>query len=780
MFKNYVQIALRTIKRNKISSLIAILGLTLGITSALLLYNYINYHFNYEDFMPKESLVKRLVSRRIDHFGNDIFYGEDSVTPDTVELIREKIKSIGKLTTIKTQGEMIYSVDNTPFIGDISFVEKNFFQMIPFPVIQGNRESLLTERGTVVLEKKMADKHFPHGDAIGKVVQLAYGNGISLIVTGVIEIPINSHLYSSDSQAFIPGSFKDLIEDFPGDRVAVYFTPASSFDKNRLLEELQNLLPQIPENNYEKLEELLYEDFQTIHLFTKDFYAGGRSAGPLYLLILLMILTLSLLSISIINSVSILTAQSITRTKEVGVRLVMGSSKTDLILQFLTESLILTFLSLILALIFKELLQTSLSNLVMIELDYSYSPGFILFILFLTFTIGILAGLYPAFYLSSIRIVDSLKGKTLLKLSKTKKILLFTQFLFASVILVWTLSINNEMKYLQKMDPGFNSENLLVIFPGIDFCDEPYEKLLTLKNEILKVNGVIDVSYSNYGPFFGGGSSKNSYLSTDGLTEYFELFTYIESGYLKLLGIEPIEGQIKENSVVIMKSVNEYRDLHVGDLIELDSKSYNVSAIINDYYVDTPLLGKSAKFHIVTDTGFWFQLLRYSSDVDLKEMRKAWTSVFPERPVDYYFINVEEQNNPLEVKIIFKVMNITMFIILFLSSLGLFGLTLHMIKQKTKEIGIRKVLGADFISIIFQFYKESLSIIFTAVVIGIPIGVFTIKTGLILYDYPLPLHDLLKISLVSAITIIVTGTLFIGFMVVKSARANPSDALRYE
>ena len=783
MFKNYVLIAFRTIKGNKISSLIAILGLSLGMTSALLLYSYNDYHLNYETFMPEGSHIRRLVSRRSDESRGEIYSGSRSVTRSTVQLLRDNVSFIEDMTSLVEQEQMTFSSENENFMANANFVEDNFFTMIPFPLIKGNRYSLLKEPDSIVLDKILAEKYYPQGDAMGKIITLPIMNDELYRVTGVVHIPANSHQYRDVGQAFIPNKILgDYTGDENGEKIswsgAVYFSPVRNFDEVLLQKELEWVLEMIPHTDKYKTKEFLYEDFNNIHLFSRENINDARN--PLYMLILLMILTLALLTISIINSVSILTAQSIRRAREVGVRLVLGSSRKDLIFQFLTESVVLSFMALVMALVFTEILQPAFSNLVEIELDFSISPLFMIYLLLLTLTVGIVSGLYPAFYLSSLNVTESLKGQNLLKLGKFRKMLLVAQFLFASIFLLWTLTINSEFSLLQKMDPGFNSHNLLAIFPGLNFDSEPRGKLLHLKNELKEIDGLEEVTYSHFIPFFGGMFEQNRYISTEEQTEHLELYSLIDSDYLKVLGITPIEGEIEENSAVIMKSMNKYRDLHVGDLLELDSGNYRVSAIIDDYFTETPLYGYGASFHIVAESGFWFQLIRFTDGIDIKEIQKVWKQIFPQKVIEYEFINTQEYNNPEIVQIIKKVINISVIITLSISALGLFGLTLHTIKQKTKEIGIRKVMGAGFFSIIIQFLKETLSYILLAVLLGIPLGIYTIKQGLSILGYPHPIHNLYFISLFSAVSIILVGTLLIGTMVIKAARSNPSDALRYE
>lgn len=788
MFKNYFLLTFRNISRQKVSSLIAILGLSLGITSALLLYTYIDYHRSYEDFMPENSNVKRLVSKRIID-GDAIYSGSGSISPYSAKLLKDNISSITEMTSIKQVSDNSLIVDNSEYIERILYINPNFFDLIPLPILKGEKENLLKNPNSIVLNNELAKKFFPDGDALGKKIILQQNNkNIILQVSGVVEIPSNSHLYESGRPpAFVnvkllADNIRDYYDPKSDRRIAVYFKPVENFNRDILYYEIQDFLSMIPTPEVYPITELFYEDFEDIHLFSRE---DSDFLKPFIIIIFLGLVTLALLSISVINSISILTAQSIGRTREVGVKLVLGSSKKDLIFQFLTESIIFSYISLIFALILSELLQPSFSNFVSIELNYSYSPAFALYIIVLTLIVGILSGLYPAFYLSSLKVVDSLKGKTLLKLKKSKKILIVIQFIFAAIILIWTFTFNNEMKYLQKTDLGFNRENIISIIPGKNFNLEPYEKLKSLKKELKKIEGVTDVTHSTFFPFTGAFEiGEDIYISEDGVTSYPEYFTSVDDDYLNVLEITPIEGQVEIGSVIAMKRACDYRDLSIGDLIELDSMTYKVSCIIEDYYQESVFYENRCMFHIVSNDSFDLQTIKVGKKIDFNLIKNAWRTIYGDEfsIIDHAHIStvIENENTPIEVKMLIKTLNWAMAITLFITILGLFGLTLHTIKQKTQEIGIRKVLGASYYDVIELFIKEMGSLIIISLFIGIPLGVFSVKIGIYALGYSNPPQNMFGIALFSAVVILLTGISFVGLMVIKAARSNPSDALRYE
>jgi putative ABC transport system permease protein len=766
--------------------LIAIAGLAMGITSALLLYAYIDYHRSFENFLPENSHIKRLVCHTVDKYGVNRSEGMYSINYYASELLRTGTPLIEEMTRLNMEDEVRFAVNGEVFSEWGGFVDSNFFQLIPFPVLEGNREDFFSRPRSVVLNKEMAEKFFPGSDALGKTIKLIDGEGTLLTVSGVVHIPRNSHLRIGQFQAFLPLDVLERTfehEVFSSDsifRMSVYFSTSSAENgKRELSSSISQLSKEIPYQDDLSYFNLTYENFEDIHLFSSD--STTALVNPLYLILFLSLLTALLLIIAIINSVSILTAQSVTRTREVGIRLVLGSRRKDLILQFLTEAVTLAFLSFFAALIMTELLMPSFSNLVGIDLTVSYSPVFILYSLLLTVSVGLLAGAYPAFFLSSLDPVESLKGRKLLRLGVWKKALLVGQFLFTSIVLLWSLVFNNEIRFIGDLDPGFDQENLVSIYPGWNLDREPVDTLMQLKSELEKLDGVDKVSYTSYAPYLGGIAKENLFIEEEGGINHHEVFTYIDSDYLNVLGVKVLDGDPEVQGVAIMKSANQYRKLQIGDPIKLDTGQYTLSAIIDDYYLDAPY-GETPRFHVITDRLFNFQVIKYNALMDMKEVRNLWQRFFPDRIFEYFYMSdqIERQTKPPEIHTMIKVMNLTMAVTLFLSAIGLFGLILQTLRQKTREIGIRKALGARFLIVVSQILKDVFLLIAFGVVTGILLGALSIGPLLRAFGYIYPVHNLVPLSLLSSLIIGFTGLLFIGSIVYRAVNANPVDALRYE
>lgn len=786
MFKNYIIIAFRTITKHKVSSLIAILGLALGIASSLILYVFIDYQLSYEDFLPNDSGIKRVISKREDIFHDVDYFGTISFNNYTAKRFKEKIPSIKDLAIYGGSDYLTLFINGELFNEFIVNVSDNFFDVLPFERISGNTELMQSEPNYIILEETFANKYFPNSNPIGQTITIQMEEVYNLTVTGIVRIPKNSH-FTHGITAFISKNIiTNIVEKQQGEnmdsttskhRHSIYIKVDPNLDESILINELNTVLKEIPADKDYLKEEVLLEDFKDIHLFSKDHFSGVEK--PINMIILLSILSITLLVSSVINCISILTAGSINRTKEVGVRIVMGSSKRDLVLQFLTESIILSFLALFIALITAELFLPSFSKLVFLELVFNFNYKMVLFIFLLTLLIGLITGLYPALYLSKLRVIETLKGKNLLKLGRSKKILVICQFFISTVILVCCLITNNELKRLGKINLGFNSENLIYVFPGLNFDLEPLNKIQNLKSELKDIEGIVNISYTTCFPNGGGPTEENIYKDDNEIL-YKELSVNVDSDYFKTIEIKPLEGEIKVGTIVVMESVRKYRDINVGDVISFGEDSYTVGAIIKDYYLNHVLSGDSPKFHIIKEDNFYFQIIRFNGKANLKEIKRTWNSSFPNKVVELQILNTKEWTDIEVVVTVKKVINLTMVITMFISILGLFGLILHSVQQKNKEIGIRKVLGANVLSVVRQFLGNLMKYVVIGVLLGIPTGSYIISFGLKEMGYPFVIQNLFQISILSGFIIIIVGSLLTFLLVLRSATSNPSNALRYE
>lgn len=786
MFKNYLLITIRSLLKDKVSSAIAIFGLTLGLSASILLFLYIDYQMNFDQFIPEDKKIVRLVSERTDIYNKEIISGNDSVNLYTAEKIKE-LNGVNDVVSWAGSNYLTVEIRDENYNEDINFISDNFFTVIPFDVIYGDRESMQVKPDYIILDKRLAEKHFGNENPVGKTIQLLGKLPKVLTVTGVVDIPKNSHVYRSYS---VPGFISeqtlaeimdmyhgvDIFDSSFDGRRSVYIDIDINLNNKTFLDDLNSVLADVPPDVNFISESLSFEYFEDIYMNDKV----TNINNPKYQIILLSLLTLALLIISMINTISILTAKSINRTKEVGVRLVMGSSRTDLKVQFLTESTVLTFISLILSLVVVELILPAFSKMLLLDLDLSIDLNLITFLIVLTFLIGIISGLYPAFYLSSLRPVESLKGRGLLKLGISKKILVIIQFLVASLVVLFTLTANREIDYLNTLDPGFDCNQLIYAFPGVStqFENEDPDKINSLREELLQLDGVEKVTYTSFIPYSDCITEENRY-EIDGDYSILEELIYVDKNYFDLIDLKVV-GDVKENQLIVMNSVKEYRDLEIGDLVEFGGNYYPVGGFVDDYFLRAAILGDSPKFHLVSDSNFFFQVIKYKGIADLKVIKKLWKKYYPNVSLDIDLHSVDLTNITPIIGIIRGVMNYIMILIITLSVLGLIGLILHRVKLKDKEIGIRKVMGCSVINILFEAVTETMRLQIVGVIIGVFLGVFAVTNVLEIMGYPFPPHNMLVLSLITSFVLLFIGGVITLLLFYKSAIAKPSKALRYE
>lgn len=786
MFKNYLLITIRSLLKDKVSSAIAIFGLTLGLSASILLYLYIDYQMSFDQFIPEDKKIVRLVSERIDIYDNQINSGSESVNLYTADKIRE-LNGVNDVATWSGSNYLTVEIDNENFNEDLNFVSDNFFFMIPFKVIYGDIEIMQSKPDYIILDKRLSEKHFGNKNPVGQTIKLLGKVHKVLTVTGVVDIPKNSHIHKSYS---VPGfiSNKTLAEimnvyenvdiyvpNYDG-RESVYIGVDQNLAEQIFLDDLNSVLDDIPKDENFISESLSIEHFEDVYLNDRV----TNINNPKYQIILLTLLTLSLLIISMINTISILTAKSINRTKEVGVRLVMGSSRGDLKVQFLTESTILTFISLILSLVVVELILPAFTKMLLLELNLSVDVKLVIYLIVLTILIGIISGLYPAFYLSSLRPVESLKGRGLLKLGKSKKILVVMQFLVASLVVLFTLTANREIDHLNSLDPGFDCNQLIYAFPGVStqFENENPEKIRSLRDELLQLDGVEKITYTSFIPYSDCITEDNTYQNDSG-TSILEELIYVDRNYFDLIDLT-VDGEVKENQLIVMNSVKEYRDIKVGDLVKFGGNYYPVGGFVDDYLLRAVILGDSPKFHLISDSNFFFQVIKYKGIADLKAIKKIWKKYYPNVSLDIDLHSVDLSKVSPVIGIIRGIMNYIMILILTLSVLGLIGLILHRVTLKEKEIGIKKVMGCSVISLLFEAISETLKLQIVGVSLGVILGVFTATNVLEIMGYPYPPRDLVPLSMLTSLLLLFIGVIITMLLFYKSAMAKPSKALRYE
>jgi len=799
MIKDLVKHSIRSFGKQKGYVLINMLGLSIGIACSLLIALYVMYELSYDTYNDKAERIYRVILDG--KIGGQEVTGSFTASPVGPTMLAD-FPEVEDYTRLNVWGETI--IKNN----DISFTEEayiecdsSFFKIFSLPLIKGNINDVLNAPNKLVLSELTAKKIFGSEDPMDKMLKV--GNDSALYkVSGIFkDIPGNTHF-----KANIIGSF------LSNRRASDNYWLSNSFNTYLLLREGAN-----PKEVDKKIPEMIAKYVgpliqQAIGISIEDFLTQGNKYSmflqpllkihlqpevqqdtkpandPKYLYIFASI-ALLIIVIAAINFMNLSTAQAAKRAKEVGIKKVSGSSKWLLIKQFLAESLILSFFSLLVAVLIVEISLPYFNNLLQVNLDFGYTNNWytIPALLIITAFVGFLAGTYPAFYLSAFKPVLVLKGslKDSMKNGKLRSILVILQFSISIILIIGTSIMYRQIKYMQNKDLGFQKEQLLVI----QRADVIGNKIKSFKEELLKVEGVLKVTASTALPAHN--NNNNGHVVEGRRDEVLLLETnWVDYDYLETMGMEIVEGRFFDK--------NYPTDVEAVVLNERAVKHYNFSPAIGTRFLNSdndnpdsatyaPVIGVVKDFHFRSlqqeitpyifvfkgeDNNWGFVTARISPNNiknTIKNIENVWKEFSNNDPMQYYFL--DESFNDLYRE---EARNSKLAIIFTLLAI----LTSFTVEQRTKEIGIRKAMGANVASIFFLIAREIVILIGIATLIAWPLIYYFAKSWLQNYHYRISLTVFdFAVGFLVAISIAI---LTISYRTIRSARANPVDSLRYE
>ncbi len=808
MINNIFKHSIRALSRQKGYVLINIIGLSIGIACSLLISLFVINELSYDQFNIKKDRIFRVVL-------HGKLGGQEAHVSSTASVIAptmmQEFPEMENFCRMNFWGETVIKYDDQTFT-ESSFAQADsaFFKIFSIPLIKGNIETVLNAPHKVVISESTAKKIFGNDDPIDKLIRV--GTDSSLYkVTGIMQdVPELSHFNANMLGSFVTNpraneghwlsnSFSTYVllkEGASPESVNEKFHPM-------LVKYVGPMLQQIFGISFDEFLDkgnqysLVLQSLTDIHLNPSIEHEVKPASDPKFLYIFGSI-ALLIIIIAAINFMNLSTAQAAKRAKEVGIKKVSGSSRGMLIQQFLTESLFLSFLSLIIAIFIIELSLPYFNNLLnsSLKLDYIgewYTiPGLVI----ISILVGLLAGSYPSFFLSSFKPVSVLKGsiKDSMKNGKLRSILVILQFGISIILIVGTLIIFKQINFMINKDMGFNKEHLLVIRRASVLGN----KIKTFKDELLKIHGVTNVSASTAVPSYN--NNGNGYIMEGRDQETFLLETnWVDYDYFDTYNINLASGRlfnrefstdeeacIVNNSAVQNFSLDkpfETRFIIPDDDPEAEVRFMPLIGVVNDFHFRSlhsriePYM-----FRFKNDDILWgYVSIRIAADAsnsNLKEIENVWKDFTSNEPMQYFFMdedlkrlyNEEQQNSKLSI--VFTIIAIV------IAALGLFGLTSFTVEQRTKEIGIRKAMGASVRNIFYIISKEIIILVSISTLIAWPAIFFIARNWLQNYHYKISLNvfDFL-IGFIIALGIAV---LTISYRTLKSARLNPANSLRYE
>ncbi|TKK68255.1 FtsX-like permease family protein [Ilyomonas limi] len=798
MFKNFFKTAFRNLLRNKIYAFINIAGLSIGLACAMLIMLYVKDEVSYDRFHANVGNIYRVVTQSIDKKGvkgrkdSNTGYFQGPRFGQNIPEIKAFVRIQSNSIDIKTGTEIKSQ--------DMLYVDSSFLSVFSFPLKSGNPKTCLQEPNAVVLSEEMAKRQFGNKDAIGKVIMLKKDSAFEpYTVTAVAKkCPQNSSIQFDVLLPFITPPdemsngenwFNFFLNTFvvlnPNANVQAVDAKMQKVYKAESKEALKLINEKFGPIDFDN--EYFLQPFADMHMNTELPAQNGLSnaSNPVYSYILSGI-AIFILLIACINFINLTVARSVKRAKEIGIRKVVGSNRQQLILQFLGESFFLCTFAFVFAIVLVQLILpvfNDLSNKAL-ALSYLFDARLIAGYILLFFITGLLAGFYPALILSGYNPVETLYSRfNLAGKGYLQKSLVVLQFTLASFLIIATFTIYAQFNYLTTEKLGYDDTNLVVV----NKSRISHQQARLFQNELMKYPNIVGVAPKN-----GGSWGTVAKISNDSTIQF--SYETVDESYLPLLKIPLVQGRNfsagypsdSVNSVIVNESfVKKAGWKHpIGEVVNFwyDNKKYNVVGVVKDYHFQ-PLNEeiKPQLFTMKNDNQFGTIFIKIKPNTEtesLKQIQKIFKQFFPLSPYTY---NFKDQQNRMRYEAEAKWKQIMLFaaiLTIFISCIGLFGLSVLSAEKRTKEIGIRKVLGASVNAIVTILSKDFLKLVCIALLIAVPSAWMAAHQWLQNYPYRISLSWWLFAS--AAVLVIIIALFTVSFQAIKTAVANPVKSLRSE
>jgi len=787
MFKNYMKIAFRNIKRYRSYSFLNIAGLSVGMACFILIMLFVQYELSYDDFHEKADRIYRAQLKINEQYNSVITYGPlaqvlVSEFPEVVDAVR-----------IEHEDEYITALkhENTSFYERGFFVDGNFFRLFTYDLIKGDFQTALADPFSIVITEKLARKYFGDEEAVGKTLTVIEEGSYDVKITGIIKnVPKNSHLQFDFLISL--ASLKELSDDenygqeWSGSDFLTYIELKSGTDYR----DLESKLPAIIEKHDQRGNVNYYlMPVQDIHLKSQDNFEILRE-NDIQNVHFLTIIAYLILVIACINYMNLATAKALRRSKEIGVRKIAGAFRRQLVVQFLNESLILSAIAMVIAACITVGILPAFNNIIDREITYGFFAGITLLpvLVSLVLIVGIFSGIYPALYISSFRPVKALSGsyERLTGKKRLRNVFVTFQFCVSIILITGTLIIGRQLDYIKTTDIGYNREQVLAM-PIRD--DVIRDNLEALKTDLLKNPAIEYVSASSHIPnriTWGGNlvSKDNEQIRTNSCA--------VDYDYVDLFDIDVVEGRNFSREFTSDRNgaflLNETAVKNLGwksplgrEISHWGFKTGKVVGVFKDFHYRS-LHRKIGPLYLI----FYPERVRilfvkmHSGNIQsvVRFVGETVESYNPEHPFDYFFLD-DSFNDMYKSELKFgKIFNWFSALAIFIACLGLLGLISFSAEIRTKEIGIRKVLGASIASVLKLITKEYLLLIAFASVIAWPVSFYFLNNWLKNFSYRIAVSW--DVFLFSGMIIIIIALVTVSYQSVKAARANPVEALKYE
>ncbi|WP_257657304.1 ABC transporter permease [Parapedobacter lycopersici] len=794
MLKNYFKIAIRNLWRTKSFTILNVLGLAIGMASAALILLWVHSEYTFDRFYANTDRLYKAYNR--DSFdGLTIMW--DRTTNPLGPALKKDYPEVER-TSRYTKGNLLLSITDHSFSPDGAYADSGFFSLFDFEFIHGNKGSALHSVSGIVITQSLAKKLFGRKDAIGKIITV--NNSDNFTVTHVIkDLPDNSHF--RNVEYLLPWSYLEKLGLWlPKDSWAR--GPATTFvllDKNADILAVNTKINSIYKT-YAGEDIALAADREIVlhpaekwHLYAEP--VNGELIGGQQLRMVQLFIAIAgfILLIACINFMNLSTARSEKRAKEVGIRKVMGSRKHTLVGQFLGESILLTIIAGILAYLILVISLPAFNTLVQKELSLETdNPHFWLLTFGVILFTGILAGSYPAFFLSSFRPIHTLKGSQYATQHtfSPRKILVVCQFTFSILLIACTLIIRNQIAYGQARDTGYDRNNLI----RVTLTGKISENYNIIRQRLLDERAAIALTKS-LGSITGWGNGSFGFSwrgSTEADTKQVFVVLSTDIDFQAAMGVQIVQGRdidvytYATDSAAILLNEAAVKDMRlerpIGEVVRHGEEAFTVVGVVADFIMDSPYEPVWPLMVFGPPMGFNFTYIKLnpqnSTAENLTIAEKIFKEYNPGYPFEYQFVDEAYAQNFNDEQQIATLTGLFSGLTIFISCLGLFGLAAYMAEQRSKEIGIRKVLGATISGIVRLLSTEFVKLVAIAFIIASPIAYYLMNRWLQHFAYRISFEwDVFAITGALAVAIAIVT---VSFQAIRAAIANPVESLRDE
>jgi len=807
MIKNYFKVAWRNIKRHKIYSGINILGLAIGVAACLLILQYVSYELSYENFQVNKERIYRVQQDRYDKGKLSTqwaagAFGVGNAFKDAIPEIEDYVKVVqnGRVTT---------EVNNQPIkIEKIYFASTSFFNVFTYPLIAGNKNNALKDPFKAVLSESTAKKIFGTTTVIGKPLELNRNSNYT--ITAVYkDAPANTQLKPDMLLSY--ATFQKWTTDSSGngpetawqwDGCLTYLLLHQGTDPKIVEKKLIPVVKKFTDADMKKANGAVVYHLQPltdIHLYSHYMMEPGEN-GDGKTVYLLLGIAFFIVIIAWVNYINLATARAITRAREVGVRKAVGSQRRQLIVQFLSESALLNGFAIAIAILIVLLAIPGFNRLSGQHLSFSlFSETNFWIGLISLFLIGVFfSGLYPAFVLSGFRPIEVLKGKMsgTKQSSLLRKSLVVFQFAASLFLLIGTVTVYQQVQYMRRQSLGINIDQTLIIPPPIVGIDSTFlQKITALKQDLQQQSGIHDITVSTSipGEAVGWNAGGIKLVGADESTQKQYRVIGVDYDYIKTYGLKMIAGRpfskdfgSDKHSVIFNKKGIEQLGFNnpseaLGKKIDFWGDQYTIEGVTENFHQQSlreayePLI-----LRLIPDVNGYLSIKTKSAKagqtIDL--VKAEWKKFFPGNTFEYFFLDDHFDEQYKADQRFGQVFTLFTSLAILVACLGLFGLASFTTLQRTKEIGIRKVLGASVTNILQLLFREFAWLLVISFAIAVPVAWFTTSNWL--QGYAFRIHLQWTYFILPFIMIIAIALITVSFQSVRAAIANPVKSLRTE